>query len=131
MKLYNIYKYKFTREIIGFLISGVVANLVSFTTYILLVNYLTNSILISSITGQILGVISNYFFNSRLVFKKKLNLSRKFIYLTYYLSAIYLVGRMIEIITIYGLDYRISWFICILGATIFNFLFLRLFAFKK
>ena len=77
-----------------------------------------------------MGVISNYIFNSRLVFKKKLKSRKKVIYLTYYLSTIYIVGKFIEIITNYGLDYRLSWLICVLSAAFLNFIFLKLIAFK-
>lgn len=130
MGLYNIFKKKLHREIFGFLIAGIIANLVSFITYIVLIKYFLNSILISAVIGQSFGVISNYIFNSRLVFKKKLKSRKKGIYLTYYLSTIYIVGKCIEIITNYGLDYRLSWLICVLSAAFLNFIFLKLIAFK-
>ena len=56
--------------------------------------------------------------------------TKKGIYLTYYLSTIYIVGKFIEIITNYGLDYRLSWLICVLSAAFLNFIFLKLIAFK-
>ena len=131
IKLYNIYKNELNREIFGFFIAGIVANLVSFITYIVLIKYFLNSILTSAILGQIFGVISNYVINSRFVFKKRLNPIKKFFYLTYYLSAIYLVGKLIEIITNFGFDYRLSWLIGVVSATFFNFIFLKLIAFKR
>ena len=131
MKLYNINKKKLYIEIFGFLIAGIIANLVSFLTYIVLIKYFLNSILTSAILGQIFGVISNYIINSRFVFKKRINSTKKILFLTYYLSAIYIVGKFIEIITNYGLDYRLSWLIGVLSATFFNFTFLKLIAFKR
>ena len=131
MKLYNINKKKLHTEIFGFLIAGIIANLISFLTYIVLIKYFLNSILISAILGQIFGVISNYIINSRFVFKKRINSTKKILFLTYYLSAIYIVGKFIEIITNYGLDYRLSWLIGVLSATFFNFTFLKLIAFKR
>ena len=131
MKLYNINEKKLHTEIFGFLIAGIIANLISFLTYIVLIKYFLNSILTSAILGQIFGVISNYIINSRFVFKKRINSTKKILFLTYYLSAIYIVGKFIEIITNYGLDYRLSWLIGVLSASFFNFTFLKLIAFKR
>ena len=128
--IYKIYSKNLVKQIIKFFLVGLFSNLISFLTYIIMINFANISIFFSAISGQLLGIISNYFLNSRLVFMKKLNLKYKTFFLIYYLSAIYLVGKYIEIISI-KIDYRISWFVCIVFVTIFNFLFLKLIAFKK
>jgi len=128
--LNKIYSKNLIKQIIKFFFVGLCSNLISFLTYIMLINIANISIFFSAISGQILGVISNYFLNSRLVFMKRLNLKYKTFFLTYYLSAIYLVGKSIAIISI-KLDYIVSWFVCVIFATIFNFIFLKFIAFKK
>jgi len=55
----------------------------------------------------------------------------KIIYLSYYLIAINVVGIAIEFIYNFGINYIFSWFICIILATISNFLFMKYFAFKN
>ena len=131
VKLYNIYKKRLSKEIIGFFIAGITSNLISFLTYIILANYFLKSIFLGAIIGQVFGVLTNYLVNSRFVFMKRLTLNKKFMFFAYYFSAIYIVGIMIEKISSYGFEYRISWLICIAIATFFNFIFLKFFAFKK
>ncbi len=126
------YKYNnFLKQIVGFFIAGCIANLVSFSTYFISYNFLNISIFSSSIFGQLLGLFSNYFVNSRFVFMKKLNLKFKALYLSYYLTAIFLVGKSIEYLEFLNFNYIYSWFICVIIAAILNFLFVKYFAFKK
>ena len=128
--LHKIYNNNLSEQIIKFFCVGLISNLISFLTYIILINNFNLSIFFSAITGQILGLISNYFLNSRLVFRKRLDFKFKMVFLIYYLSAIYLVGKAIEILSNI-FDYRISWLLCVVVATISNFIFLKFVAFKK
>ena len=128
--LHKIYSNNLNEQIIKFLCVGLISNFISFLTYIILINIMKISIFFSAISGQIFGVISNYFLNSRFVFRKKLDFQFKMVFLIYYLSAIYLVGKLIEVISNI-LDYRISWLLCVVVASIFNFIFLKFVTFKR
>lgn len=119
------------RELLGFLIAGCTANLTSFAFYSILYKSFNLSIFFASIIGQLLGVITNYIINSRLVFKKRLGLSRKILFITYYGIAIYLVGFLTESFTYMNIEYRVSWLISIIIATASNFLFVKFIAFKR
>ncbi|MBO6979375.1 MAG: GtrA family protein [Prochlorococcus marinus XMU1428] len=126
------YKYNnLLKQVIGFLVAGCLANLVSFSTYFISYNFLNLSIFSSSISGQLLGLITNYFVNSRFVFMKKLNLKFKIVYLSFYLTHIFLVGKSIEYLESLNFNYIYSWFICVIIAAILNFLFVKYFVFKK
>ena len=119
------------KQIVGFLIAGVLANFVSFTFYIILYKKFNLSILISSIFDQCIGVFTNYLINSRFVFKKSLNFKMKAFYIIYYALAIYVVGKIIESFTLINIEYRIAWFLAIFIACISNFLFIKFIAFRN
>ena len=85
------------KQIVGFFFAGCSANVVSFIVYIFFYKTFNFSIMASSISGQCLGVLTNYAINSRIVFKKSLGLKKKFIYGSYYALSIYFVGLFIII----------------------------------
>ena len=118
------------KQIVGFLIAGVLANFVSFTFYIILYKKFNLSILISSIFAQCLGVFTNYLINSRFVFKKSLNFKMKTFYVIYYALAIY-VGKFIESFISINIEYRIAWFLAIFINSFSNFLFIKFIAFRS
>ncbi len=130
MRLAQFKNTKTFKQLIGFFISGCLANLISLSFYIFAYKVVSLSLFISSVGGQLLGLFSNYAFNSRFVFKKRLNSKYKIIYLGYYLLAINIVGISLEFIYNLGINYIFSWFICIIFATISNFLFMKYLAFK-
>ena len=131
MNLAQIKNSKTFRHLFGFIIAGCLANILSLSVYIFAYKLIGLSLFISSISGQILGLFTNYIFNSRLVFKKRLKLKYKFLYFGYYFLTIYVVGISIEFIYSLGLDYIFSWFICTIIAAFANFLFVKYFAFSK
>lgn len=131
MRLSQIRVRKIYSQAFGFFIAGILSNITSLTTYLVLYNFLNLSLFSSSIAGQTLGLICNYIINSRFVFMKRLKLKKKFLYIVYYLSAIYIVGIGIEYIENIGINYVISWFICVFLATIVNFIFVKYLAFRK
>ena len=131
MRLAQIKNTKIFKQLIGFFVAGCISNLMSLSFYIFAYKILNLSIFISSVGGQILGLLFNYALNSRFVFKKRLNQIYKLIYFGYYLLAINIVGISIDFIYNFGINYIISWFICISLATISNFLFIKYFAFKN
>ena len=131
MNLAQIKNSKTFRQLFGFIIAGCLANILSLSIYIFAFKLIGLSLFISSISGQILGLFTNYIFNSRLVFKKRLKLKYKFLYFGYYFLTIYVVGISIEFIYSLGLDYIFSWFICTIVAAFSNFLFIKYFAFGK
>ena len=131
MRLAQIKNTKTFKQLIGFFIAGCLANFISLSFYIFAYKTANLSIFISSVGGQIFGLLCNYALNSRFVFKKRLNLLFKIIYLSYYLLAINVVGLAIEFIYNLGVNYIFSGFICIIIATISNFLFMKYFAFKN
>lgn len=128
---YNFNNHTLPRQFIGFLYAAIVSNIVNFVSYLLLFKYLFSSIAASAIIGQFLGLLTNYLINSRLVFKKRLNKINKTLYFIYYIGAILFVGKSIEIIAKFGIDYRVSWLICVFFISICNFTFLKFFAFKR
>ena len=119
------------KQIKGFFIAGCLANIVSFISYVLFYKSFDFSILVSSISAQIIGVIANYTINSRFIFKKNLMLKMKFIYAIYYASAIYLVGFLTKTLTSLNFEYRIAWFLSIIFISSLNFIFVKYFAFKN
>ena len=119
------------REIYGFLFAGCCANLISFLTYSIFFKILNISIIYSASIGQIFGLITNYFFNSRISFRKNLLIPKKLIFIFYYFLAIFCVGKFIEFLTLMNIDYKLSWLIAILIATFSNFIFLKFVAFKS
>ena len=121
---------KIRKQILGFLIAGSCANFVSFFFYNFSFKVFNFSILISSIIGQSLGLLTNYIINSRIVFKKNLKFKKKFIFLNYYFLTIYLVGQFTEFLTNISFDYRLSWLIAVSIAAICNFLFIKFIAFN-
>ena len=131
MRLTQIKENKLIKQILGFLIAGCIANIVSFSIYVGFFNLLNISLFFSSISGQILGLLSNYLINSRFVFMKKLTIKFKFIYFIYYITNIYIVAISISFIESNGFNYIISWFICVITAAVVNFLFVKYLAFKK
>ena len=131
MRLAQFKNTKTFKQLIGFFISGCLANFISLSFYIFAYKVVSLSLFISSVGGQLLGLFSNYAFNSRFVFKKRLNQIYKLIYFGYYLLAINIVGISIDFIYNLGINYIFSWFICISLATISNFLFIKYFAFKN
>mgnify|MGYP001352437800 CR=1 FL=1 len=121
---------KLKKQILGFLFAGSSANLVSFFSYSLSFKVFNYSVLISSIIGQCLGLLTNYLINSRIVFKKNLKVKKKLIFLSYYLITIYLVGKFTDFLTNISIDYRLSWLIAVSIAAICNFLFIKFIAFN-
>ena len=131
MRLTQINENKLLKQILGFLIAGCIANIVSFSIYVGFFNLLNISIFLSSIFGQMFGLLSNYLINSRFVFMKKLTIKLKVIYFIYYITNIYFVAISIEFIESNGLNYILSWLICVVTAAVLNFLFVKYLAFKK
>ncbi len=119
------------KQIKGFFIAGCFANIISFASYVLFYKSLNLSILVSSISAQILGVATNYGINSRYIFKKSLSIKKKFFYAIYYSTAIYFVGLLIKALTSINIEYRVAWFLSIFFVSISNFIFVKYLAFKS
>ena len=127
----NFLRKEIIRQLIGFFIVGVFSNFISFSFYLIIFNFINSSIIISSILGQIFGFISNYFFNSRMVFAKKVNLNKKIFYFGYYFFMIMIFGFSTEFLTIHYFDYRLSWLLCVIFISMLNFIFLKFFTFRN
>tara|TARA_Y100001968_G_C19410584_1_gene746073 strand:+ start:1048 stop:1260 length:213 start_codon:yes stop_codon:yes gene_type:complete len=69
--------------------------------------------------------------NSRLSFKKKINSIEKSLYSGYYFSTIIIVSIAIEMLTQRGWEYRIAWLVCVVTASISNFIFMKYVIFKN
>lgn len=119
------------KQIVGFLFAGCSANIVSFIIYVFFYKTLNFSIVFASISGQFLGVLTNYAINSKIVFKKSLGLKKKFIYGSYYALSIYFVGLFIQVLTYKGFEYRVAWLLAIFIISILNFIFVKFLAFKN
>ena len=123
-------KKKIIKQLFGFFFVGLFSNFISFALYLIVYNFIYSSLIISSIFGQILGFISNYFLNSNIVFAKKVNLTKKIIYFIYYFLMLLIFSFSTEFLTVKFFDYRVSWFLCAIFASILNFTFLRFFTFR-
>ncbi len=119
------------KQILGFLFAGCSANVISFIVYIFFYKTFNFSIIVSSISGQCFGVLTNYAINSKIVFKKSLRLKKKILYCIYYALSIYFVGLFIKALTYIDIEYRIAWFIAIFIISILNFIFIKFLAFKN
>lgn len=121
---------KSRKYITGFLFSGIIANLISSFLFYVQSYILGISPFFSAIIAQIFGLICSYLFNSRITFDKKLSNYGKFYYFSYYLVAIYIVAFAISNLTSVGIPKIISWLICVILATIFNYLVVKKLVFK-
>ena len=130
-RLAHIRRKKISREILFFLISGISANIISFFTYSLLYVIFVLRADIASFIGQIFALYTSYFINSRITFKKILSTKYKIFYYLYYFSTILIISGLIQQLVSSGLEYRISWLVCISLAPFFNFLFIKFFVFKS
>ena len=117
------------KQILGFLFAGCSANAISFIFYVLFYKIFNISIITSSISGQCLGVLTNYAINSRIVFRKNLGLRMKSIYCSYYALSIYLCWIVYRNINSYRNEYRISWLIADLFYFNIKFHFCKIFSF--
>ena len=124
-------KKKFIEELFKFIIAGILCNILSFSIYISINKLFPLKIFLASLISQISGLVFNYLINSRIIFKKKSNNLSKFIYFVYYFTAIFFVSFCIKYFTLNGIEYRLSWLICISIISIINFIFLKFFIFKK
>lgn len=118
------------KQIKGFIIAGISANIVSFFIYVLLYKNISTNIIFASIMGQIFGILTNYQINSKYVFHKNLKFRKKILFLSYYISTIYIVGIFIKNLVYLNFEYRIAWLIAILIISFFNFMFVKFIAFK-
>ena len=127
----NYLRKKLFTQLIGFFLVGFFSNFISFSVYLIIFNLIYSSVIMSSIFGQIFGFISSYFLNSRIVFAKKVNLTKKIFYFGYYFFMILIFGFANEFLTINYLDYRLSWLLCVIFISLLNFTFLKFFTFKN
>ena len=118
------------KQIKGFIIAGISANLVSFFIYVLLYKNINTNIIFASIIGQIFGILTNYQINSKYVFNKKLKFRKKLLFLGYYISTIYIVAIFIKNLVYLNIEYRLAWLIAIFIFLFFNFIFVKFIAFK-
>ena len=130
-RLARITRKKISRQILFFLTSGISANIISFFSYTILYKILFLRADIASFIGQILALYTSYFINSRITFKKVVSFKYKIIYYLYYFSTIIIISTLIQKLVSSGLEYRISWVICVSIAPFFNFLFIKFFVFES
>ena len=125
------FKNKIIEELFKFIIAGILSNILSFSIYISINKLFPLKIFLASLLSQISGLVFNYIINSRITFKKISNNLSKFIYFIYYFTAIFFVSFCVKFLTLNGIEYRLSWLICISIISIINFIFLKFFIFKK
>ena len=125
------FKNKIIEELFKFIIAGIFCNILSFSIYISINKLFPLKIFLASLLSQIFGLVFNYIINSRITFKEKSNNLYKFIYFIYYFTAIFFVSFCVKFLTLNGIEYRLSWLICISIISIINFIFLKYFIFKK
>ena len=131
MKLTYLFKKKLFYQAFGFLLAGIIANIISLSVYIISFKSLNIALIYSSIFGQLFGLSFSYFLNSRFVFKRKIKLNLKISFFLYYFLSIYLAGFYVQYFSNKGLNYILSWFICTLIAASSNFLFNKFIIFKN
>jgi putative flippase GtrA len=104
-----------SREIIFFILNGIVATLVHFFILLVFIDVIQlDSLIISNIFAGIAGMTSSFLGNRKFVFNtSKVNLSEQLLkFIALYLSVIILHTVVISIFTnIFTIDYRISFVI--------------------
>ena len=116
-----------------FVIIGVVSNIINFTFYTLIFLIFSN-IVVSSVVGYSLGVLSSYYFGKVWVFESEqvFKLSEMFKFMV-----IYIIGGLgMTLIIIWlnqdlNIDYQISWIGGAIFAIINNYLGSKYIVFKK
>ena len=116
-----------------FVIIGVVSNIINFTFYTLIFLIFSN-IVVSSVVGYSLGVLSSYYFGKVWVFESEqvFKLSEMFKFML-----IYIIGGLgMTLIIIWlnqdlNIDYQISWIGGAIFAIINNYLGSKYIVFKK
>ena len=124
-------KKKLIKELFIFILVGILCNILSFLIYISINKLFPLKILLASFLSQISSLGLNYIFNSRITFQKTSNYLSKFIYFIYYFTAIFFTSFCIKFLILNGIEYRLSWIICISIISIMNFIFLKNFIFKE
>lgn len=116
---YYVYKY------IKFIAIGILSNIVSYILFTIFL-WLTFSIDLSAAFGMIAGVVNTYllsrlYLNERVV--KHSNI-KMLVFFLYYAIAIFLTSNSIEWMTVaINVNHNISWLICTIVASFFNFIF--------
>ena len=116
-----------------FVIIGVVSNIINFTFYTLIFLIFSN-IVVSSVVGYSLGVLSSYYFGKVWVFESEqvFKLSEMFKFMV-----IYIIGGLgMTLIIIWlnqdlNIDYQVSWIGGAIFAIINNYLGSKYIVFKK
>ena len=116
-----------------FVIIGVVSNIISFTFYTLIFLIFSN-IVVSSVVGYSLGVLSSYYFGKVWVFESEqvFKLSEMFKFMVIY----FIGGLGMTLIIIWlnqdlNIDYQVSWIGGAIFAIINNYLGSKYIVFKK
>ncbi len=130
--LWNKYK-----EIINYLIFGVLTTLVNYFSYIILTKVLNIDYLVSTVIAQIISIIFAYVTNKMFVFKSK-NLSKKeffremFSFFGFRILSLFLdMGFMYIFVDLLYLNDVIMKLVSNILIVIANYIFSKLFIFKK
>ena len=113
-----------------FLISGIIANIFNFISFITLFNLIRLNIFFSSLIGQLIAISISYFLNSRFSFKKRLKIKYKLIFFIYYIFSILIASLLVSFLNNIGLNYIISWFLIISIISFVNFLVNKFIVFR-
>jgi len=121
------------RDLIRFIIIGLISTLINFGTYFSIYILFNNLILASSL-GYIFGLYFSFYFGRTWVFGKIFTQSYTILikFFTVYFIGLVLMSSITEIFTNYlYVDYRISWLIAAFITFINNFIGSKCFVFRK
>ena len=113
-----------------FLISGIIANLFNFISYVSLFNLVKLNVFFSSLIGQLIAITISYYLNSRFSFKKRLEIRYKLIFVLYYIISILTASSLIYFLKSNGFNYLLTWFTVVSSIAVINFLINKFIVFK-
>ncbi|MBL6664507.1 MAG: GtrA family protein [Rickettsiales bacterium] len=120
-----------SKQLIRFLIIGTIGTIISYSTFLILLNILHIHYLISNALAFIVGVAFGYYFNSKWSFNSQ-NAKLFHRYFTFYLTSLALSTIILKIIVeLFQIIPEIANLMTIFIVTYYNFFGVKLWVFKK
>ena len=120
-------------EIIRFLLVGLGSNLINFSIYYAFI-FLNFSLLLSAISGYLGGIFFSYTLGRIWVFDQRYPFSSRRLItflIVYAVGGLGMTSLIMLLTNLMGLDYRVSWLIGAVFATINNFFGQKYFVFRN
>ena len=118
-------------QIFTYFLVGLLNNLFNYLTYLLIL-FVSSNPFIAGFFGFTIGLISNFFLNSKFTFKVKVSFKDKFLKYIFIQLVILIVQLFfLKLFLIVNLDEKFAQIPAIIISGILNYLLLKLFIFKK